>query len=418
MKLALSDKIVVPKNGEKIRFEEGNLIVPDNPIIPYIEGDGIGKDIWNAAMPVFDAGVKAAYGDRKKIAWMEIFAGEKAYEIYKNIFPDDILIALKEYVVSIKGPLTTPVGGGHRSLNVSMRQELDLYACVRPVRYYKGIISPVRHPEHVDIVIFRENIEDVYAGIEWEAASKPCLRLIEHLNNTYNLHITQDSGIGIKPISKSGTKRIMRKAIQFALDEKRSSITIMHKGNIMKYTEGAFKEWGYKLAAAEFEGRVITEDDVYKKHNGKVPEGMIVIKDRIADNLFQQLLIHPEQYDVIVAPNLNGDYVSDFLAAQVGGLGIAPGGNIGDGMAVFEATHGSAPKHANLDKTNPSSLILSGVMMLKYIGWQEAADIIDKAVSQAIAEGYVTYDLAEGRSDVKKVLKTSEFGKAVVDFMK
>ncbi len=416
MKLKLSDKIKIPEQGEKIRYEQGQLVVPNNPIIPYIVGDGIGPDIWNAAMPVFNAGVEAAYGNEKKIEWMEIYAGEKAYEIYKNIFPDDVLIALNEYVVSIKGPLTTPVGGGHRSLNVTLRQELDLYACVRPVKYYEGVTSPVRHPEKVDILIYRENTEDVYAGIEWEAETKQCKRIIEHLNNNYNLHIPFDSGIGIKPMSRKATRRLVRKAINNAFEEDYKSITLMHKGNIMKYTEGAFKEWGYKLAAYEFDGKVITEDELYEKYSGNLPENKIVIKDRIADNLFQQLLLHPEDYDIVVAPNLNGDYASDFLAAQVGGLGLAPGGNIGDGTAVFEATHGSAPKFANTDTMNPSSLILSGAMMFKYLGWKEAWKKIDNAVAKCIKKGLVTQDLAGERKDVK-VLKTSEFGKALVENM-
>ncbi len=414
MKLQLSDKINIPESGEKIQYKDNELIVPDNPIIPYIIGDGIGSDIWAAAMPVFNAGVEAAFGNKKKIEWMEVYAGEKAYEIYKNIFPDDVLIALNEYVVSIKGPLTTPVGGGHRSLNVTLRQELDLYACVRPVKYYEGVISPVRHPERVNILIYRENTEDVYAGIEWEADTKQCKRLIEHLNNSYKLHLPYDSGIGIKPISRKATRRIVRKAIINAIEENYKSVTLMHKGNIMKYTEGAFKEWGYKLAAYEFDGQVITESDLNKKYGKQIPEGKVVIKDRIADNLFQQLLLHPEDYDIVVAPNLNGDYASDFLAAQVGGLGLAPGGNIGDGTAVFEATHGSAPKFANTDTMNPASLMLSGVMMFKYLGWTEVADKIDKAITACIKKGLVTQDLAEERKDAK-VLKTSEFGKAVID---
>jgi isocitrate dehydrogenase len=417
MKYTLSDKIQIPKGGEKITYEEGKLNVPDMPIVPYIEGDGIGPDIWKASQPVFDAAVKKAYKDKRKVMWMEVYAGEKAYTVYKNIFPEDVLIALKDYMVSIKGPLTTPVGGGHRSLNVSIRQELDLYACVRPVKYYKNVIAPVKHPENVDVVIFRENVEDVYAGIEWEAKSKDCLHLIHHINDTYKLSIPEDSGIGIKPISKKNTSRLVRKGIEFAIENKRRSVTFMHKGNIMKYTEGAFKDWGYEVAKREFGDFIVTEKDLYDKYEGKVPEGKVIIKDRIADNLFQQLLLHPEEYDVVCAPNLNGDYLSDFLAAQVGGLGLAPGANIGDGVAVFEATHGSAPKYTNKNLMNPSSLILSGVMMFEYMGWIEAAKIIEDALSKTIIQNKVTKDLAKGREDKVTNLGTYEFGQAIIENM-
>ncbi len=395
---------------------DGMLNVPANPVIPYIEGDGIGPDIWAAARMVLDAAVARCYGGERKIKWMEILAGEKAFAQTGEWLPQETIDALKKYVVSIKGPLTTPVGEGMRSLNVTLRQVLDLYACVRPVRYYQGVVSPVKEPGQVDMVIFRENTEDVYAGIEWQASTEKANRVIEFLRNEMGAHIRDNSGIGIKPISEFGTKRLVRKAIQYALDQGRDSVTLVHKGNIMKFTEGAFRNWGYELAGEEFADATITEAALWEQYNGKVPEGKIVIKDRIADAMFQQILLRPMEYSVLAMPNLNGDYMSDALAAQVGGLGIAPGANIGDGVALFEATHGTAPKYAGLDKVNPGSILLSGVMLLEYIGWQEAADLIKTALETTISSKTVTYDLArlmEGATE----LSCSAFGRAIINNM-
>jgi len=400
--------------GEKIRIENGKLIVPDNPIIPYIEGDGIGPDITNAALPVFDAAVEFAYSGKRKIEWKEIYAGEKAMEKMGELLPDETKEAIREHIIAIKGPLTTPVGGGYRSLNVTLRQVLDLYACVRPVRWVKGVPSPMVHPEKLDVVIFRENTEDVYAGIEWPKSSEEALKIIEFVKENFGINIREDSGIGIKPISVFGTKRLVRKAIQYAIENDRRSVTLVHKGNIMKYTEGAFREWGYEVALEEFRDKVVTEDEV--KEIGEVPEGKILIKDRIADNMFQQLLTRPNEYDVIATPNLNGDYLSDACAAQVGGLGMAPGGNIGDFIALFEATHGTAPKYRGMDKVNPSSLILSGVMMLKYMGWKEAGELIEKGIEKTILDRKVTYDLARQIGGVDPI-KTSEFGREIIKRM-
>jgi len=400
--------------GEKIRIENGKLIVPDNPIIPYIEGDGIGPDITNAALPVFDAAVEFAYSEKRKIEWKEIYAGEKAMEKMGELLPDETKEAIREHIIAIKGPLTTPVGGGYRSLNVTLRQVLDLYACVRPVRWVKGVPSPMVHPEKLDVVIFRENTEDVYAGIEWPKSSEEALKIIEFVKENFGINIREDSGIGIKPISVFGTKRLVRKAIQYAIENDRRSVTLVHKGNIMKYTEGAFREWGYEVALEEFRDKVVTEDEV--KEIGEVPEGKILIKDRIADNMFQQLLTRPNEYDVIATPNLNGDYLSDACAAQVGGLGMAPGGNIGDFIALFEATHGTAPKYRGMDKVNPSSLILSGVMMLKYMGWKEAGELIEKGIEKTILDRKVTYDLARQIGGVDPI-KTSEFGREIIKRM-
>lgn len=400
--------------GEKIRIENGKLIVPDNPIIPYIEGDGIGPDITNAALPVFDAAVEFAYSGKRKIEWKEIYAGEKAMEKMGELLPDETKEAIREHIIAIKGPLTTPVGGGYRSLNVTLRQVLDLYACVRPVRWVKGVPSPMVHPEKLDVVIFRENTEDVYAGIEWPKSSEEALKIIEFVKENFGINIREDSGIGIKPISVFGTKRLVRKAIQYAIKNNRRSVTLVHKGNIMKYTEGAFREWGYEVALEEFRDKVVTEDEV--KEIGEVPEGKILIKDRIADNMFQQLLTRPNEYDVIATPNLNGDYLSDACAAQVGGLGMAPGGNIGDFIALFEATHGTAPKYRGMDKVNPSSLILSGVMMLKYMGWKEAGELIEKGIEKTILDRKVTYDLARQIGGVDPI-KTSEFGREIIKRM-
>lgn len=400
--------------GEKIRIENRKLIVPDNPIIPYIEGDGIGPDITNAALPVFDAAVEFAYSGKRKIEWKEIYAGEKAMEKMGELLPDETKEAIREHIIAIKGPLTTPVGGGYRSLNVTLRQVLDLYACVRPVRWVKGVPSPMVHPEKLDVVIFRENTEDVYAGIEWPKSSEEALKIIEFVKENFGINIREDSGIGIKPISVFGTKRLVRKAIQYAIENDRRSVTLVHKGNIMKYTEGAFREWGYEVALEEFRDKVVTEDEV--KEIGEVPEGKILIKDRIADNMFQQLLTRPNEYDVIATPNLNGDYLSDACAAQVGGLGMAPGGNIGDFIALFEATHGTAPKYRGMDKVNPSSLILSGVMMLKYMGWKEAGELIEKGIEKTILDRKVTYDLARQIGGVDPI-KTSEFGREIIKRM-
>ena len=392
---------------------DGSLVVPQHPIIPFIEGDGTGPDIWAAARRVLDAAVAKSYQGTRAIEWLEILAGEKAFRQTGEWLPQETIDALKKYVVSIKGPLTTPVGEGMRSLNVTLRQVLDLYACVRPVRYYRGVVSPVKEPELVDMIIFRENTEDVYAGIEWQAGTDKANRVIEFLRNEMGAPVRDNSGIGIKPISEFGTKRLVRKAIQYALDHGRESVTLVHKGNIMKFTEGAFRNWGYELAAEEFGDSVITEAMLWEQFSGKVPPEKIVIKDRIADAMFQQILLRPNEYSVLAMPNLNGDYMSDALAAQVGGLGIAPGANIGDGVAVFEATHGTAPKYAGLDKVNPGSVLLSGVMLLEYIGWQEAADLITSALETTISNKTVTYDLARLMTGATE-LSCSAFGSAII----
>ena len=395
---------------------DGTLNVPENPIIPFIEGDGTGPDIWAATHKVLDAAVARSYNGSRAIEWMEILAGEKAFETSGEWLPKATVEALKKYVVSIKGPLTTPVGEGMRSLNVTLRQVLDLYACVRPVRYYQGVVSPVKTPEQVDMVIFRENTEDVYAGIEWQAGTEKANRVIEFLRNEMGASIRDNSGIGIKPISEFGTKRLVRKAIQHAIDAGRDSVTLVHKGNIMKFTEGAFRNWGYELAAEEFGDITITEAALWEQYNGVGPEGKIVIKDRIADAMFQQILLRPNEYSVLAMPNLNGDYMSDALAAQVGGLGMAPGANIGDGVAMFEATHGTAPKYAGLDKVNPGSLLLSGVMLLEYIGWKEAAALIQSALETTISKKTVTYDLARLMDEATE-LSCSAFGSAIINNM-
>ena len=402
-------------SGEKIQIDEGNrkLVIPDNPIIPFIEGDGIGPDIWHASQIVFDAAVEKAYGGKKKISWLEVLAGEKAHERTGEWLPEETIDTIREYVVAIKGPLTTPVGGGIRSLNVSLRQILDLYACVRPVRWIKGTPNPLLVPGKLDVVIFRENTEDVYAGIEWESGTKEAADIREYLIENYGVNIRDLSGIGIKPISPFGTKRLVRKAIEYAMEYKRRSVTLVHKGNIMKFTEGAFREWGYELAKQEFPDIIITEDELWDDFGGKQPEGKIVIKDRIADSMFQQILTRPGEYDVMAMPNLNGDYMSDACAAQVGGLGVAPGGNIGDYLAVFEATHGTAPKYTGQDKVNPSSVILSGVMMFQYLGWHEAAELVFRAMEATVLQKTVTYDL-ERQMEGATLLKCSEYGKAIV----
>lgn len=404
--------------GEKIQIDESakSIVVPDNPIIPFIEGDGTGPDIWYASQLVFDAAVEKAYDGKKKIVWHEVLAGEKAKEQTGEWLPDKTIEDIREYVVAIKGPLTTPVGGGIRSLNVALRQILDLYACVRPVRWIKGTPNPVLNPGKLDVVIFRENTEDVYSGIEWESGSKEADEIREFLVNNYGVTIRENSGIGIKPISPFGTKRLVRKAIEYAIEYKRSSVTLVHKGNIMKFTEGAFVDWGYELAKDEFRDIIVTEDELWDDLGGKMPDGKILIKDRIADNMFQQVLTRSAEYDVLAMPNLNGDYMSDACAAQVGGLGVAPGGNIGDYLAVFEATHGTAPKYAGQDKVNPGSVILSGLMMFQYLGWHEAADLVFRAMEETVLEKTVTYDL-ERQMEGATLLKCSEYGKAIANNM-
>jgi len=390
--------------------------VPSNPNIGFIEGDGIGPDIWAAAKLVIDSSVSKAYSGKNKIHWFELPAGERAVQEAGESLPNHTVELIRKSIVSIKGPLTTPVGTGLRSLNVTLRQLLDLYACIRPVRYFAGLPSPVRHPERVNMTVFRENTEDVYAGIEWPAGSDEAIKLAGFLREQFNVDLSGDTGIGIKPISAHGTKRLVRRAIAYALAERLPSVTLVHKGNIMKYTEGAFRKWGYELAQAEFAEETISEADVWENFGGKTPEGKIIIKDRITDSMFQQVLLRPEDYSVLATPNLNGDFLSDALAAQVGGLGMAPGANVGDECAVFEATHGTAPKYAGMDKVNPGSLILSGVMMLEYMGWHEAADVIRNALEQTIKDRMVTYDLARQMSGAKEV-KCSEFARAIVDRM-
>ena len=408
--------VEVPTSGQKITLSGKDLVIPNNPIIPFIEGDGTGRDIWKASQFVFDAAVEKTSKGSRKVVWYEVFAGEKAFDKFGNWLPGDTLAAIQEFRISIKGPLTTPVGGGIRSLNVSLRQLLDLYACVRPVRYFDGVPSPVKHPEKLNVVVYRENTEDVYAGIEWPAHSAEALKLIGFIEKEFGKKIRIDSGIGIKPISITATKNLVRRAIQYALDNNRRSVTIVHKGNIMKYTEGAFRDWGYQLAREEFGSRTVTEEEVTTKYDFKVPDGKLLIKDRIADSMLQQVLTRPDEYDVIATPNLNGDYLSDACAAQVGGLGIAPGANIGDGFAVFEATHGTAPKYADKDVINPGSVLLSGCMMFEHIGWKDVAQTIENAFAKTIRQGKVTYDLERLMTGATK-LKTSEFARAIVENM-
>lgn len=412
----LFKNLEMPTTGSTIGYKDGKLIVPDDPIIPFIEGDGTGPDIWKASVYVFDKAVEKAYKGKRRINWFEVYAGEKAHNKLNDWLPQDTVDALRHFRVSIKGPLTTPVGGGIRSLNVTLRQVLDLYQCVRPVRYFTNVPSPVKEPEKVDMVIFRENTEDVYSGIEWKEGSAEAKKIIEFIEKELGKKIRADSGIGVKPISRFGTKRLVRAAIKYAIEKKRKSVTLVHKGNIMKFTEGAFRDWGYELAKEEFPDKIISWDDCQKEFGGKVPEGKILIKDAIADNMFQQALLRPDEYDILATPNLNGDYISDALAAQVGGLGIAPGANIGDGYAVFEATHGTAPKYAGQDKVNPGSVILSGVMMLEYMGWNEAAELIVKGMEKTFTNKTVTYDM-ERQMAGAKLLKCSEFGKAIVENM-
>jgi isocitrate dehydrogenase len=402
----------MPDNAQPVSINpDGSLAVPDNPVVLFIEGDGTGPDIWRATQRVLDAGVAAAYNGARSIAWKEVLAGEKAFKETGEWLPQATLDAIQKYRVALKGPLTTPVGKGIRSVNVALRQALDLYACIRPVRHYPRVPSPVRDPDKVNMVVFRENTEDLYAGIEYAAGTPEAQKLAEFLGSL-GAKIQPGSALGIKPMSASNTKRLVRAAIQYALDNGLASVTLMHKGNIMKFTEGAFAAWGYEAAREFFPGRTLTEKELWDAHGGKRPEGMVVIKDRIADMLFQQVLLRPGEFDVIATPNLNGDYISDALAAQVGGLGIAPGANVGDGAAVFEATHGTAPKYAGLDKVNPGSLILSGVMLLRHLGWREAADAVEKALSDTIASGVVTYDLARQMENATEV-SCSGFGGAV-----
>src|SRR5437868_6103105 len=457
----------VPSNGAVIGYKEGKYAVPDNPLIPFIEGDGTGRDIWKASVRVFDAGVEKAYNGKRRVVWYEVFAGEKSKAKFNTWLPDETVTAIRDLRVAIKGPLTTPVGGGIRSLNVTLRQVLDLYSCVRPVRYYQGTPSPVKHPERMDIVIFRENTEDVYAGVEWEEGTPEARRLIEFLNKDMlkggKKQIRLDSGVGIKPISITGTKRLVRMAIEYALENGRKTVTLVHKGNIQKFTEGAFRKWGYEVAIEAFRGQVVTEreswildnkdknpnttveqnaaavepgmefapeefrksvyaevksvlDTIYASHGRGTWKKKLMINDRIADSIFQQVVTRPEEYSVLATPNLNGDYISDACAAQVGGLGIAPGANIGDGYAIFEATHGTAPKYADKDVINPGSVILSGVMMFRFLGWTEAANLIEQGLERTIAQKKVTYDFERLMEGATKV-KTSEFGDHIISNM-
>jgi isocitrate dehydrogenase len=396
---------------------DGSLQVPDHPVIGCIPGDGTGPDIWRATRPVLETAVETAYQGSRQISFQELPAGEASFNQTGEWLPESTLDRIRSLRVAIKGPMTTPVGKGMRSLNVAIRQELDLFACIRPARYIQGVPSPCRQPDAIDMVIFRENTEDLYAGIEWQAGSKEANEIIDLVKNRNGKSLVRDlTGIGIKPISRANTQRLVRKAIQFALDNRRKSVTLMHKGNIMKFTEGAFLNWGIEVGTTEFSDHVILEDRLWKEFNGKVPDGRIVLKDRIADNMFQQVLLRPEEYDVIAAPNLNGDYISDLLAAMVGGLGLAPGANVGDKCAVFEATHGTAPKYAGKDKVNPGSLILSGAMMLDHMGWPEAADQVRNALQHAIAAKQVTYDLARQIPGATEV-SCSEFGRRICGFM-
>ena len=430
-----SPKPEPPANGARITIQGGKLSVPDHPILPFIEGDGTGPDIWRASVRVLDAAVKKAYGGKREIQWMEVYAGEKAYKHFSTWLPDETVTAFRDYLVGIKGPLTTPIGGGIRSLNVALRQLLDLYVCLRPVRWFQGVPSPVKHPELVDMVIFRENTEDVYAGIEFEAGSADVKKIVAFLKDNFpniyqRIRFPETVAIGIKPISREGTERLVRSAIEYAITNHRKSVTLVHKGNIMKFTEGAFRNWGYALAEREFASQTTTwnqwektkaqkgESEANAEQKAAQATGKVLIKDAIADITLQQVLTRPAEFDVIATPNLNGDYLSDALAAQVGGIGIAPGGNINydTGHAVFEATHGTAPKYANLDQVNPGSVILSGEMMLRYLGWTEAADLIIKGMDGAIGNKTVTYDFARLMEGAKQV-KCSEFGDAVIASM-
>jgi len=409
--------VAVPTGGEAIGYRDGHFVVPDQPIIPFIEGDGTGRDIWRASRRVFDGAVSRAYGAKRQVHWYEIFAGEKAHHKFGEWLPNDTIEAVKAFRVAIKGPLTTPVGGGIRSLNVALRQILDLYACVRPVKYYAGVPSPVKNPERMDMVIFRENTEDVYAGIEFREGTPEARKLIAFLKDELGKTVRADSGVGIKPMSVTGSKRLVRKAIEYARAHGRSVVTLVHKGNIQKFTEGAFRDWGYEVAKTEFRDLCVTEDELSQApYNGKLPAGKILVNDRIADSMFQQILTRANDYHVLATPNLNGDYLSDACAAQVGGLGIAPGANMSDEYAFFEATHGTAPKYADQDVINPGSVILSGVMMFETLGWDEAARLIENGMSRTIQQKRVTYDLERLMEGAKK-LKTSEFATAIIENM-
>ena len=408
------EQLTAPTEGDRIETGGGRMLVPNKPIIPVIEGDGIGRDIMKVTRRVVDAAVKTAYDGEKQLVWFDVYAGENAFEKYNEWLPQDTFKAIEYFRVALKGPLTTPVGGGFRSLNVTLRQVLELYACVRPVRYFQGVPAPVTHPEKMDVVIFRENTEDVYAGIEWEQGTPEVQKVIELLRTEMGVEIREDSGVGIKPISIFGTKRLARMAIQYALDHGRRTVTFVHKGNIMKFTEGAFCAWGYELANEEFADVTLTEDELYSDYDGNLPEGKILVNDRIADSMLQQILTRTDEYDVIVTPNLNGDYLSDAAAAQVGGIGMAPGGNLSDDVALFEATHGTAPKYTDRDVVNPSSLILSAVMMLEHIGWQEAAALVIAGLERTILQKRVTYDLERLMEGATKV-RTSEFGAAIIE---
>lgn len=422
--MAKFEKLTPPTEGQPITMVNGRLQVPNNPIIPFIEGDGTGPDIWRASQPVFDAAVQKAYGGKRKIVWFEVFAGEKSFNKYGEWLIEDTLTAMREYRVGIKGPLTTPIGGGIRSLNVALRQALDLYSCVRPVRWFTGVPSPVKEPQKTDVVIFRENTEDIYAGIEWKSGTPEAIKLQKFIETEMgkklpNSDKSENVGIGIKPITEFGSKRLVRAAIQYAIDNKRKSVTLVHKGNIQKFTEGSFRDWGYEVATTEFRQFCITEDELWSdEYKGKMPEGKILVRDRIADITFQQLLLRPDEWDVLATLNLNGDYLSDHVAAMVGGIGIAPGANISysDGYGLFEATHGTAPKYADMDKVNPGSLILSGEMMFRYMGWNEAADLIIKGLEKTIASGMVTYDFARQLPGATQV-KCSEFGRLIAENM-
>ncbi len=412
--MAIFNGISVPADGVSIRIVDGKCDVPQNPIIPFIEGDGSGRDIWKASRKVFDVAVEKAYGGSRRIAWYEVFAGEKANDLLGEWLPEDTVNAIREFKVAIKGPLTTPVGGGIRSLNVALRQALTLYSCIRPIKWYPGVPSPMKDPGKLNVVIFRENTEDVYAGIEWQQGSAAAKRLVEFLNGELGKDIREDSGIGIKPISITGSKRLVRAALKYTKDHGRKSLTLVHKGNIMKFTEGAFRDWGYEVASDEFSDSSLTEDEFWRSRGDHTaPQDKFVVKDRIADAMFQQLLLRPDEYDVIATTNLNGDYLSDACAAQVGGLGLAPGANVGEEHAIFEATHGTAPKYADQDVINPSSVILSGVMMLEHMGWYEAADMIETGITNAIAEKTVTYDLHRQMAGATKV-GCSQFGEAII----
>ena len=412
------EKIEAPATGEKVSFKQGKMQVPDNPILLFIEGDGIGYDIMTASKRIWDAAIAKAYDGKRQVSWMEVYAGEKAAGVYDGDYmPEETFEAFREFKVGIKGPLTTPVGGGFRSLNVTLRQVLDLYSCVRPVRWYAGVPSPLKHPEDVDVVIFRENTEDTYAGIEYESGTEENRKLAAFLREEMGaVNFFEDAGLGIKPISPFGSKRLIRAAIQYAIDRKRKSVTLVHKGNIQKFTEGAFQKWGYELAKEEFPEETISWDEAAAQHNGNVPNGKILIQDTIADIMFQKMMLRPREHDVIATTNLNGDYLSDALAAEVGGVGIAPGANIGDEIALFEATHGTAPKYTNLDMVNPGSLLFSGVMMLEHLNWFEAAELITRAYEKTIDQRYVTYDFARQMENATKVA-TSEFATRIIENM-